>query len=161
MGDRLLPGALGAACLLAGLFGVSHGWNAAAEGWASRSWPTTSGVDLESEVVVHRGGRGGRAGGKLSYEPMARYRYAVDGSTCTADRVFTEGYGKNSRTWALDIVREYYEGMEIEVHYHPDEPWRAVLIPGARGGALAWMVAGFVLVLLGALPGYAMVKGDF
>ena len=95
---------------------------------ASRSWPSTKGTIITSEIDSSsiQFGKSNRAS---FYTFDAHYQYGVDGAQYTSDRVsFMSNY--ISKKIKSEIQNKYKEGNKVDVFYNPDAPAEAVLMTG-------------------------------
>jgi hypothetical protein len=119
----------------------------------SPAWPTTSGTITTSRVDEHH-----------RYEEATRYRldvtyeYSVDGQQYVSDNFDFWASQFTRRSQAQDMVEKYLSGTSVIVHYDPDNPENAVLIPGCSGCRrspfMGWEYGAIVsgsLILLGYL----------
>jgi hypothetical protein len=105
---------------------------------ATSSWPTVEGVVTSSEVRMKED-----SSGDARYVPEITYRYTVDGVKRSSDRIAYASRRISSRSDAREIADRYPVGEQVRVHYDPDDPYTAVLEPGASSGAyIAAVVAG-------------------
>ena len=65
-----------------------------------------------------------------SYRPKVRYRYRVNDLEYTSENFSYKGYTK-TRDVVEEMVGRYPTGSQVQVHYHPRKPSRAVLEPGS------------------------------
>lgn len=115
------------------------------------SWPRAPGT------VIHRDVAQSTRAGKTSvaafrYEAFVRYRYQVNGSTYTGDKLYLVGWATGSyknRKHFLDKIPD-----EVSVYYNPQNPADACLFPHDLGSillgygvGLATCFFGFVLLL--------------
>ncbi|MDP3177303.1 MAG: DUF3592 domain-containing protein [Spirochaetaceae bacterium] len=137
---------------------VAGAISGAAKARARARWPKAAGKLLSSSVVEHRGtsvGTRGRSRKTVSYEPVAKYSYAVNGKSYEGKAIRIEPLSMISRSAAERLVGEFAKASELSVLHSPDDPKVAVLDPAAPGQGilsfvgLALAVAG-VLVLLNA-----------
>ncbi|MBI2321262.1 MAG: DUF3592 domain-containing protein [Chloroflexi bacterium] len=122
---------IGPAFLLAGL-GV---WALAA--WqlsvleASKTWPTTPGVVVESGVESRRD----RESGDLTYMPVVVYRYEVRGTSYRSRRLYpdVERSGSSDRVGAQRTAERYPANAVVTVTYDPTDPGFAFLSRDSGG----------------------------
>lgn len=99
----------------------------------SRRWPTTTGTVTATGVDVRSGG-GDERSSKTVYVPGLQYEYTIDGTSYVSTRYALVGGEPDfdSRAAALSWIEDNYPvDAEVTVHYDPDRPDRAVLVPGA------------------------------
>jgi hypothetical protein len=104
---------------------------------------TTTGTVLDSDLDPDASAQRG------DYTPDVAYEYAVDGVTYEHDRVRANTNPLDRRGGTV-LLGEYHEDAEVQVHYDPDDPQRAVLVPPEGGGSWLVLVAGGLLVTLAA-----------
>lgn len=121
---------------------------------ASKSWPSVDGVIVSSEVQSDwssptPGTPQHRSGTQRMYRAAVRYAYRVDGVDYEGARVEPGEYSSSSAKRAYRIAGTYRKGQTVQVFYDPDDPGRAVLVPGkttwfSKGAVCAG--SGFVLI---------------
>lgn len=116
----------------------------------SKSWPTTEGVVLASDVVSTHSSEGG-----TSYRADVAYRYNVGERTYTNDLVAFGaknsfgGYGG-----AVKTADKYVPGSPVRVHYDPNKPQTAVLETRSAAGCMMGIMGAVFLCV--AVFGVAM-----
>lgn len=126
-------------------------WLGYSHGQASLSWPVVSGNIISSEV------RSERAGRSLTYRPVVRYRFRVDGREYSNTRVFFGNNASAREAEAQERAARYPAGRVVEVRYQPGRPEESVLEPGpAPDGWFVLAIGGAALALgLGfGIPGF-------
>lgn len=119
-----------------------------------RHWPTVKGHILERGVK-----RDDRSFTQNStYAPAVKYRYVVNGREYLGDQTYpppgyTEGPGP-------DRMQRVVDGLpaEIPVHYNPQNPTEAFLIPYPMFIPMASLLLGSLALLAGALLLLAKVR---
>jgi uncharacterized protein (TIGR03382 family) len=141
------------AFVVLGLVGLVWSLAIVARALQSASWVPTTGVITRSEVRTHRAGPGPN-GSSESYSPAIAYQYSVGGMPRASDRIKFGMGSSSSRSYAESWVRRYPSGAAVTVYHDPDDPARAVLVPGLSAVALipvgitaTFSVVGLVLVL--------------
>lgn len=158
-----------------GLLALAAGLGPARTAVASRRWPTTEAVILESRVFTMRELRdsfdgldrtGSASGG---YVPFIRYEYSVDGETHVNVRV-SPFDGKLPRRWLAERITDAYQSRtHVTIPYDPAAPSRSFLrtwIPSLRLlffiigpvvflGPAIWLAADISLAV--EIPGFAFV----
>jgi hypothetical protein len=92
----------------------------------SRGWTQTTGMVETSEIVQ----RSDSEGGTSSY-PHVVYTYQVNGQTLKSDRI--QPGGDVGGLVAYRIQKKYPAGMQVTVHYNPQNPTESLLdrnVPG-------------------------------
>ena len=115
-------------------------------GMAERSWPSTEGVVIRSEIA-----------GIRAYHPEITFRYNVAGKVCslTTD-LGTPGFGnRNSRLdTARRITANFPVGRRVTVHYDPDSPSHAFIRIGPSWQVFIKLSVGIIIMGIG-LIGFA------
>jgi hypothetical protein len=92
---------------------------------ASKMWPSTEGIIVESGVASYRLTR---KSSQLSYRCYVEYRYAVGGQEFTDDRLyFGDGEFFDTEQEARAVLGALRPGDAVTVYYDPDNPSNAVL----------------------------------
>jgi hypothetical protein len=113
---------------------------------ATSSWPTVEGVVTSSEIKLDEG-----SSGTATYEAKITYGYTVDGVRRSCDRIAYAERHTNRRSDAREITERYPVGKRVQVHYDHDDPYTAVLEPGASTGAYIAVAVAVVFALGGVL----------
>jgi hypothetical protein len=114
----------------------------------TKTWPTTMGRVLRSEVELRRS-RSGSSGYSSSYYPVVLYEYQVMGQTYQSQTLspgMEYGLGFQGRVQAR--VAKYPVGGMVQVYYNPENPAQAVLEHSATGNRIMGWVAVLILVIL-------------
>jgi hypothetical protein len=145
----VIPYVIGAAfCVVGGGLGFG-GLRARRKAKAASSWPTVSGTILSTEVVTHRSSGGAKHGTRVSYEPVVKYSYSVDGKEFKDGRIgFVDVSGGKGA--AEKRIAAFASRTDLVVHYNPKDPKEAVLDPKASG-SLGLFAIGIFLIVVGAL----------
>ena len=114
----------------------------------SRRWPTTEGLIVR---LRHRRSRVWPSGRILEC-PVIQYEYVVDGRTFQSSRI---SLGV-SRARQVPLTADLKEGGRVVVHYRPDKPAFAVLIPGGSAVRKWFLESGFPFFAL-ALAGLVLI----
>jgi hypothetical protein len=105
----------------------------------STGWPAVTGLVVDTRVVWSSSPRSGR-----SYWPLVHYRYVVEGTTYSGDRVsFRADYGHAD---AEGAVAKYPAGSVVSIFYSPGVPQKSVLEPGTWHGGPLMTVLVFIMV---------------
>ena len=131
---------VGAGILFAGIRQVVHASS-------SDDWPSVPGVVRSASVEYETDSDG--AG---TYRAEVLYGYSVEGVEQLANRVTFGDFGSSDPGRAQRIVNRYPTGTEVDVHFDPADPTRAVLEPGVHGST--WLLPGFGAIFF--LAGGAM-----
>jgi hypothetical protein len=113
---------------------------------ATSSWPTVRGVVVSSEVRWKEG-----SSGTARYVAEITYSYVVNDVKRSSDRIAYTNPRTDSRSDAREITDRYPVGKQVQLHYDPDDPYTAVLEPGASTGAYIAVAVAGVLMLGGVL----------
>lgn len=98
-------------------------------GEESYRWPRTTGtvVSVDTEDLGNPG--------NTRHVAAPTYRYEVDGRPHESSRLtYRVDHGDRTEWEARENAERFSPGQEVEVRYDPDDPSRAVLLPG--GGAV-------------------------
>ncbi|MHA2318530.1 MAG: DUF3592 domain-containing protein [Candidatus Hodarchaeales archaeon] len=97
------------------------------EAIASRSWRTTDGEIITSEIRK----KGTSTSGVSSY-PVIEYTYNVDEQEYKSDRlkVGIQTISSTGSTWPEDMINKYHLQKIVKVYYSARKPENAVLEPG-------------------------------
>lgn len=107
----------------------------------SQFWPAVDGVVLESRVDDKH----------LEFmKPILRYRYSVSGRQYVGQRVAFSGHGV-SRAAIAALIAPYAVGAQVQVHYDPAQPSRAVLNADGKSDWLYWLCSGLAFCALPVL----------
>jgi hypothetical protein len=162
-GDSVMPVAVtafGAVFCCLGMLALAGGMVRIWHGYASQSWPTTTGQVI---MAYKGGGEGDEAGEDPSddstdpaYQVRFVYRYDVAGVTHFNNlRRFAEAEGGDKDDVAR-IAERYRKGANVRVSYFPADPDVAVLEPGNTSDAL-WLPGLGVVLLLFSLAVFVWV----
>ena len=81
-----------------------------------------------SAEVERRTSRDSDGHTSVTYAPVIRYRYDVDGVSHTCDDVHPISISTSDRGWAQSIVDQYSTGQNVEAYINPKKPGKAFLI---------------------------------
>ena len=110
----------------------------------SSNWPTVLGSITKSELDADTDSDG------TTYSADIEYEYAVNGDAYLGEIVwFGDGYSSSARHSHQDIVDRYPVGAQVNVYYKPDDPFIAVLEPGAVASSYAGFILSCVLMVIG------------
>jgi hypothetical protein len=123
---------------------LAHGLGEQSLAHDSKTWPTTIGAVVSSDVGVTSGRF------STSFEPHVTYTYTVDGRSYVGHIIRAGGFSFGLRESAEFILAQYPRGG-VSVRYDPDDPSRAVLEPGGGGGWWLFAGAGVASGIVGAL----------
>ena len=119
---------------------------------ASTAWPSTQGKVIESSVDKQHSSSSGSHSSSTTYHAKIIYKFTVEGTTFSGDRVAYGDYGSSNSSHARQIVNQYPKGKKVIVHYMLVNPKECLLEPGLK--LQSWFLPGFGLLFL--LAGSAM-----
>jgi len=153
MRRRVVPATVGLVFFAIGIAVTTWGWNVLGNAKASTSWPSVEGKVVSSEVERERTSRrsGGRRRTSTTYEAAIHYRYTVNGTEYSSDRVSFGEYSSSNRAHAQGIVSRYPAGKTVQVYYDPNDPEVAVLESGTSWSCYIPIGIGIAFVIVGAL----------
>jgi len=127
---------LGFYLFLPGLQGIMYGNS-------SKLWPRVKGIITKSDVVTESNRIG------TSHAVKINYRYWLKRKSYLGKTIGYAKYGSNQNAVSdigdvNSISNQYAEGDSVEVYYHPNKHYIAVLEPG-----FSWTSVGLVLLGLG------------
>lgn len=129
-----------------GLFLLLFGFAQQREALALRTWPSTAGEVVSSELRSFREWKENVE--RTLYRPGVIYRYTVAGREYTSDRY---SLGADTAWGTPEVVQKLLErfpvGGAVTVFYNPQAPAEAVLERRVRGGWLIWLLAAGLLLL--------------
>lgn len=115
---------------------------------ASKSWPTTAGVVLESKVESHRSSNSKSS----TYSPKVLYRYEVEDKEFKGETVwFGNDVSTSDRSLSEETVRKYPVQKEVTVFYDPADHAIAVLEPGVFKTTYFFYLFGWLFLGIGIL----------
>ncbi|QDV15521.1 hypothetical protein Pan153_01350 [Gimesia panareensis] len=115
---------------------------------ASKEWPTTDGVVLESKIESHHSSNSSSS----TYSPKVIYRYEVEGQEFKGDTVwFGNDVSTSDRSMSSKTVKKYPVQKNVTVYYDPAEPAVAVLEPGVFKTTYFFYLFGWLFLGLGLL----------
>lgn len=111
------------------------------EALLSTSWPVTEAMIMTSEVLHTPNNR-------IPYSPHIIYSYRLGTEQFVGSniRIMDESMHKLA---AIEIVRDYPIGKQVQVHYSPENFNRAVLEPGLTGLIVLSPVISITLTVIG------------
>ncbi|MFH1299426.1 MAG: DUF3592 domain-containing protein [Planctomycetota bacterium] len=115
---------------------------------ASKNWPTTEGVVLNSKVVTHRSSNSSSS----TYSAKVIYRYQVEGQNHEGKTVwFGSDLSTSNRSLAEETVGKYPNDKKVTVYYDPQDPAAAVLEPGVFKSTYFYYLFGWLFMGPGIL----------
>lgn len=127
------------------------------DAYASADWPTVEGTIVESRVdrsrSIRQGGSLSKGSHRRTFSAHVVYRYTVDGVPIDGENVAFGQHSSSSHTKMQQIANRYPAGKTVLVAYKPDDPFVAVLEPGATHESyfLLWFGGIFAVAGLGIL----------
>jgi hypothetical protein len=126
-----MPDDLGKYLIITFIVGAVYlAWHAWQIKSASPNWPSVEGEMLVSKTRAHH--ETGDHSGTHTHEwfTEVRYRYTVNGTTYTGDRLRAVGLSHFDERQALKDLVPFSVGQKVKVYYDPAKPSSSVLIPG-------------------------------
>jgi len=123
---------------------------------ASKSWPTTKGKVVKSEV----GSTSSSANHKGNFFPVVHYTFSVDGTSYTGDKVIFGLDKSGNATRAREVIKRYPIGEEATVYYVSDNPEECVLEPGIQWQTCLIPGFGVLFSLVGGIIVISMKQND-
>ncbi len=119
--------------LIISLFLFSIAWFLCSDMLARDNWPTTKGKVFESQAVAKQGEMLGR---KVKYYDLnIRYGYIVDKVRYNKIGLFFKQADKNLElSYFKEKEQEFKKGDIVKVHYNPQNPKQAYLVPEIASG---------------------------
>ena len=143
---KAISGVLAIICL----FFFYKGFYQYYQGNRSDNWPSTQGV-----VFVSESRRPASSGAEKAY---IKYRYSVGNTSYESDFIHFPEFNP------ANLVYRFKKDTQVQVHYNPEDPSEAVLIPGASlKSILLFMAMGaafLVFSLLIMFVKFSFVKNE-
>jgi Protein of unknown function (DUF3592) len=111
-------------------------------GRASLQWPTVEGavLDVRFDEKTYRAEDGGET---TAYSAHLQYQYFVKGKRHLSRRFTYRPVRGLGQLEAYTLLQGLYRGRSVTVHYDPQRPDRAVVLPGTDDGNL-WRLRGWI-----------------
>ncbi|MBB4036331.1 hypothetical protein GGR21_002233 [Dysgonomonas hofstadii] len=114
------------------------------------NWDSVEGTVCESKIDKYI-----TTDPEVSYKAVIRYSYTVDGKEYTSTRIFfgdilREGFSFKSKR----LIKKYFRGMTVDVHYNPSNPEESVLQKGVHSEIILMFVASFLLIIFACIFHY-------
>lgn len=87
----------------------------------SQSWPATQGIVISSSMEMYG------SSDKPSYKPRIIYRYMVNGTYYSGEKISLDAPVRHDYYYASQVVKQYPVGKSVLVYYKPEHPERALL----------------------------------
>jgi len=117
-------------------------------GICSKSWPSTTGTIIQSELVEEWSETFPLGGFDSYWMPKITYTYIVDGEKLQGNRInFSSSF--SLQLSAQRVVNRYPLNSKVKVYYNPRNPSDAVLKPGSTVGMYCLIIGGVALIILG------------
>lgn len=136
----------GAVAMAFGLFLTGIGVHTLWTVRSARAWPAIQGVVESSDLKQAR-----RRKGTMQYHLNVRYRYEVAGTPYIGSKLNLSGNAAGPHAEAIDHLNKYSPGRPCLVHYDPDDPSDACLLPESRTNGWLFFGLGVPLVSGAAL----------
>jgi len=122
---------------------------------AAETWLTVTGSVLSSDVTIHRS-HSSKGYTTVSYMPKVTYEYQVNGQKYIGDGIGfgNATYGKQK---ADNIAAAYPQGSQVDIHYNPADPSKAVLEPKSVGGGNL-IALGIIMIAVGFMYIFVISK---
>ena len=138
---KLFPGLFLLVGIVFSVIGISN-VSQAGRTW---DWPFVEGKVVSSQVIAGQPSRNPANNGApnhgVSYYPVVKYEFSVDGNSYLGDQVFVGRVGLARRSSAQAIVGKYRPNQSVTVYYDPVSPSQCVLERGAQ-----WSTYFFVFI---------------
>jgi hypothetical protein len=122
-----------------GILGWSiHPW---VEFRQAEKWPTVTAIIESCRFVVNNDPDG------TSYQVETRYSYAVDGISCTGERIAFDYPGSTKEKEVLAIYNKLSNSNKVQVNYNPIRPEECVLASGPNKSSLIAIISGLTWLL--------------
>ncbi|BDX38198.1 hypothetical protein CYCD_15530 [Tenuifilaceae bacterium CYCD] len=122
---------------LAGLFLTYFATNNAIDAHSTKSWPTTEGTIIVSEVT-----RSSR------YVPHIVYTYTIDTLDYTSEKIGLTNYAQYKRESDAKVESDKYPvNSKVTVYYNPNNAEEAILKPGIKGEHILMFSIGLIIFL--------------
>lgn len=122
---------------LAGLALALFATNNATNAYKTKSWPTTQGTVITSEVM-----RSSR------YVPHIVYTYAVDSVDFSSEKVRLKDMAQYKfQADAAEAADKYPVNAKVTVYYNPTNAAEAILEPGIKGEHIFMFLIGLIIFL--------------
>lgn len=122
---------------LAGLFLTYFATNNAIDAYATKSWPTTEGTIIVSEVT-----RSSR------YVPHIVYAYTVDDMDYSSEKIGLTNYAQYKRESDAKVEADKFPvNTKVTVYFNPTNAGEAILKPGIKGEHAFMFFLGLVIFL--------------
>lgn len=141
--------------ILFALYMLWIGVSARSRSLRSRRWPTVLGKVVVSQVKSEI--KSAAQGSQISYVPVIRYEYHVEGRSYASSRLNFSVVQGISEDWARGIADRYPVGKEVVVYYDPQKPSESVLEHLSISLLIHLGIFFFVVSLLGFI--YLMSDG--
>jgi len=113
----------------------------------SKTWLSTTGEIISSEMETKRGGRGR----SVTYHAALVYDYSVEGTKYSGSRICFGDYGSSNPNHARQILNRYPAGKQVNVYYNPSKPEDSVLERRLSWTVYLALIVGSAVSALGIL----------
>lgn len=122
---------------LVGLFLTYFATNNAIDAHSTKSWPTTEGTIIVSEVT-----RSSR------YVPHIVYSYTIDTMDYSSEKIGLTNYAQYKRESDAKVEADKYPvNSKVTVYYNPSNAKEAILKPGIKGEHIFMFSIGLIIFL--------------
>jgi len=136
---------------LGGLIVLAVGVSIWLSGEATRKWNTVPGEVLASRMIEVAGTTG-------VYSVEIRYRYQVNGSPYTGDRITLDDTSTTNLGEMYHLAEKYPVGSTVQVFIDPNQVDSALLVPGPGRFTWIWFLIGGGFLLPGLVLGYLWIR---
>ena len=112
----------------------------------SESWLQSKGTVISSKIETHQDSDSGS-----TYSAEVLYEYTVNYTKINGNKIKFVQASSSDSSDASRYVNKYPEGKKVTVYYNSEDPYEAVLEPGAHGFIWFIPVFGLVFALFGSL----------
>jgi hypothetical protein len=144
---RLLPYLAGLLFLVVGLGLVAFGaWAVFNQHNQITTFVAVPATILESTVTSRESGTKHRT---TVYDEVIRYRYQVNGTWYTGDRVTPFTYSTSNHDEKYELVQRFPPGLQTTAFYDPADPSKAILLQEYSFGPYLFVLIPMISVMLG------------
>lgn len=122
---------------LAGLALTIFGVNNSIDAQKTKSWPTTDGIIITSEVIQ-----------SSRFVPHIVYTYSVNTVELTSEKIGLTNYAQyKKKADAAKQADKYPVNTKVTVYYNPSNIGEAILSPGINGSHIFMIFLGLIICL--------------
>ena len=108
----------------------------------AQNWPTVTGRIVSSQI--HYTGKH-----SSNYEPTIHYVYTVNDRVYAGSEIYPHWFW--SRRTTQNALAEFPLGHTVPIHYAPDNPSRAILLPGWGSGIFQGLICGTLMLSIAGI----------